>query len=101
MIRRLELVRDFRLRTMEQSIRNVTREPAEVLKLGDHGLLKEGWDANVTIMDYDKLHATADYIHPHRKSEGIHYVLVNGKMAVRNGDAISGVRAGKILKRQS
>ena len=100
MVRRLELVRDFRLRTMEQSIRNVTREPAVVLGLGDHGLLKEGWDANVTIMDYDKLHATADYIHPHRKNVGIHYVLVNGKVAVRNGDAIPGVRCGKILKRQ-
>ena len=101
MVRRLELVRDFRMRTMEQSIRNVTYEPAQVLKLGDHGLLKEGWDANVCVMDYDRLHARADYIHPHRKNEGIHYVLVNGKVAVRDGDAIPGVRSGKILKRQS
>ena len=100
MIRRLELVRDFRMRTMEQSIRNVTREPAEVLGLGDHGLLKEGWDANVCIMDYDRLHAAADYTHPHRKNIGIHYVIVNGKIAVRDGDAVRGVRAGKILKRQ-
>jgi len=100
MIRRLELVRDFRMRTMEQSIRNVTREPALVLGLGAHGLLKEGWDANVAVMDYDRLHASADYTHPHRKNVGIHYVLVNGKVAVRDGEAIPGVRAGKLLKRQ-
>jgi len=99
MVRRLELVRDYRMRSMEASIRNVTREPAEALGLGDHGLLREGWDANVCIMDYERLHATADYTHPHRKNIGIHWVLVNGKVAVRDGDAVSGVRNGKTLKR--
>lgn len=98
MIRRLELVRDYRMRSMEQSIRNVTREPALALGLGNHGLLKEGWAANITVMDYDRLHATADYTHPYRRNVGIHYVLVNGKVAVRNGECL-GVRNGKILKR--
>lgn len=98
-VRRLELVRDFRLRTMEESIKNLTFDTAQAMNLPEHGLLKEGWDANVCILDYDRVHATADYAHPYRKSEGIHYVLVNGVVAVRHGKAL-GIRAGKVLKRK-
>ena len=99
MVRRLELVRDFRLRTMEESVRNLTWDSARALGLGNHGLLREGWDANITIMEYDKLHATADYVHPRRRNTGIHWVLVNGVVAVENGVSIPGVRAGKVIKR--
>ena len=97
-VRRLELVRDFRLRTMEEAVKNQTFDTAQAMHLSGQGLLKEGWDANICVLDYDRLHATADYTHPYRKSQGIHYVLVNGKLAVRDGTAL-GVRAGKVLKR--
>ena len=98
MVRRLELVRDFRLRTMEESIRNLTWDTAQALKLPEQGLLREGWDANLCVLDYDRLHATADYTHPHRNNQGIHHVLVNGVMAVRNGE-LTGSRSGKVIKR--
>jgi N-acyl-D-amino-acid deacylase len=99
MVRRLELVRDFRLRTMEESIKNVTWDASRALKLGNHGQLREGWDANITVMEYDKLHASADYVHPRRRNTGIHWVLVNGVIAVENGASIPNVRAGKVIKR--
>ena len=99
MVRRLELVRDFRLRTMEESVKNLTWDTAQSLGLGNHGKLVEGWDANITVLDYDRLHAAADYVHPRRRSTGIHWVLVNGVMAVEHGVSIPGVRAGKLLKR--
>lgn len=99
-VRRLELVRDFRLRTMEESVKNLTFDTAQAMNLPEHGLLKEGWDANVCVLEYDKVHAAADFAHPYRKNQGIHYVLVNGQTVVRNGKAL-GVRAGKVLKRKS
>ena len=98
-VKRLELVRDFRLRTMEESIKNITWDASQALKLGNHGKLCEGWDANIAIIEYDKLHACADYVHPRRKNQGVHYVLVNGTVAVENGISIPGVRAGKVIKR--
>ena len=98
MVRRLELVRDFRLRTMEESIKNLTWDTAQALNLPQQGLLKEGWDANVCVLDYDRLHATADYKHPKRRNEGIHYVLVNGGVALRNGEVLD-TRFGKVIKR--
>lgn len=97
-VRRLELVRDFHLRTMEESIKNLTYDTAQAMNIAELGMLKEGWDANICVIEYDRLHATADYAHPFRKNQGIHYVIVNGELAVRDGNAI-GVRAGKVLKR--
>ena len=98
MVRRLELVRDFRLRTMEESVKNLTWDTAQALNLPGQGLLKEGWDANVCVIDYDRLHATADYVHPKRHNEGIHYVLVNGGVALRKGKVLE-TRFGKVIKR--
>lgn len=97
-VRRLELVRDFRLRTMEEAVKNQTYDTAAALNLPGQGLLRKGWDANICVFQYEKLHAVADYAHPFRRHQGIHYVLVNGKIAVRDGIAL-GIRAGKVIKR--
>ncbi len=96
MVRRLELTRDFRLRTLEESIRSVTSAPAQALHLKGQGLLKEGWDANITVFDYENLHAKASYEKPFLPNEGIEYVLVNGIVALRHGKT-TGVRAGKLI----
>jgi len=97
MVRRLELVRDFRLRSMEESIKNVTSDTAQALGIKGISLLKEGYPADITVFKYDELHAVADYAHPHRACKGIYWVFVNGKMAVANGRA-TGLRAGRVLK---
>jgi len=97
-VRRLELVRDFSLRTMEESIKNMTYDNAQAVGIQGYGLLKEGWDANICVFDYANLHAEASYSYPYRKNRGIHYVVVNGAVAVRDG-AATGVRNGKVLKR--
>ena len=98
MVRRLELVRDFRLRCLEESVKNLTWDTAQAFGLPGVGLLKEGWDANITVFAYDQLHAAADFEHPYRKNEGILDVIVNGKTALRDGKLL-GVRNGKVLKR--
>jgi N-acyl-D-amino-acid deacylase len=84
---------------MEESIKNVTWDASRALNLGNHGQLREGWDANITVMEYDKLHASADDVHPRRRNTGIHWVLVNGVIAVENGASIPNVRAGKVIQR--
>lgn len=97
-VRRLELIRDFRLYTIEKAIKTQTYNAAAALNLPGQGLLREGFDANICVFQYDKLHAASDYAHPCRRNQGIHFVLVNGAVAVRDGVALD-VRAGKVLKR--
>jgi len=100
MVRRLELVRDFNLRSMEESVKNLTLDPATAAGIPDQGLILEGRDANLCIFDYENLHTRANYSHAYRKSEGIHCVVVNGKIAVQDGK-ITGVRNGKVLQKKT
>jgi len=99
MVRRLELVRDFRLRTMEESVKNLSFDTARAMHLPGIGLVAEGWNADLCVLDYDRLHAVCDYKHPYRKNQGIHWTVVNGRIAVKDGSCL-GVRAGKALKRR-
>ena len=98
MVRRLQLQRDLGLRTLENAVWSITGGPAEVFGLAGQGKLLEGYDASITVFDYEKLNATATYENPYRGNAGICHVLVNGTVAVRNGRC-TGVRAGKLLRR--
>ncbi|MBQ1250461.1 MAG: D-aminoacylase, partial [Clostridia bacterium] len=98
MVRRLELIRDHDLLPVEESIRRITALPAQVAHLEGIGLLKEGMAADLCIFDYAGLKANSDYVHPFRKNEGIEYVIVGGKVAVRH-NTFTGVKNGRVLKR--
>ena len=45
-------------------------------------LIKEGYAADICVLDYWNVHTTSDYLYPFRKNEGLSYVLVNGHIAV-------------------
>lgn len=98
MVRRLQLLRDHHLCSMEEAIRSVTGGPAEAFRLRQQGRLQKDYYANITVFDYEKLHARATYQQPHMENKGIHWVLVNGKIAVSDGRTTL-QRAGKILIR--
>lgn len=98
LVRRLQLQRELNLMSMEEAIHRVTGGPAAALGLRDQGILREGAPANVTVMDYKNLRAHSSFEYPHRKNEGICFVLVNGTVAVRNG-CCTGSRTGKLIQK--
>lgn len=97
MARRLELIRANGLWTLEDAVYRLTGMPSEVYGLPMIGKLKEGLNADITVFDYKNVWANADYDHPFRKNNGIEYVIVNGKTAVKNGE-FTGVKNGKVLR---
>ena len=98
MVRRLELLRDYGLLSLESAIYSITGLPADTSGLQGIGLLKEGYRADITIFDYKALKCNADFTYPFRKNEGIQTVLVGGQVAVENGLA-TGVKNGVVLKK--
>ena len=98
-VRRLQLVRDHQICSMEEAVRRITGGPAETFHLERQGFIKEGYDANITVFNYEKLCANATYQQPYKDNDGIHYVLVNGQIAVSDGK-VTGTIAGKVLKWQ-
>jgi N-acyl-D-aspartate/D-glutamate deacylase len=72
--------------TMEQAIRAATSLPAEVLDLKDRGSLEEGFVADIVVFDPAKISDKATYDAPHQYSEGVEYLIINGKPVIENGD---------------
>jgi N-acyl-D-aspartate/D-glutamate deacylase len=76
----------------------MTGGPAEVLRLRDRGLLREGYRADVTVFDPETIIDRATYEDPHRYPLGISTVVVNGVVVVDGGQH-TGALPERVLRR--
>jgi N-acyl-D-aspartate/D-glutamate deacylase len=76
----------------------MTSLPATVFRIRDRGALRFGAYADVVVFDLDRLTDRATYTDPHQYSEGVVDVLVNGRVALRDGE-LTGTMAGDVLQR--
>lgn len=93
-----ELTRERKLLSLEQAVYKMTGLPAYILGLNDRGLIKDGLAADIVLFNPRTVADRADYINPHRYSEGFSYVMINGRWVIKNG-LMTGVKAGKILRK--
>jgi len=91
-------VRDEKSMEFFDAMNKMTYMPAKRLKLKKKGLLKEGYDADITIFDYNTIIDKATFQDPQVRPDGIEYVIINGKIAVKNGKTINNTM-GKFYKR--
>ncbi len=80
------------------AIRGMTSLPATFYNLPERGLLRPGYFADLLVLDLERLRDTSTYEDPHHFSEGMVHVLVNGRFAVREGEA-TGTLAGRPIAR--
>jgi N-acyl-D-aspartate/D-glutamate deacylase len=83
--------------TMEHAIRAATALPAEMLGLSDRGMIQVDYAADLVIFDPHELTDKATFDNPHQYSEGISYLIVNGKIVIEN-DTFNGTLAGKTIR---
>jgi N-acyl-D-aspartate/D-glutamate deacylase len=88
--------REEKVLTLEEAIRKMTSLPAQVLGLKNRGLLREGYGADIVVLDPDTVADTATYENPKQYPKGVEYVLVNGKVVIDHGNH-TGERPGKVL----
>lgn len=91
-------VRDEKKLEFYDAIYKMTYMPAKRLKFKNKGLIKEGYDADITIFDYNTIIDKATFQDPQVRPEGIEYVIVNGKIAVEEGKTINN-SSGKFIRR--
>ena len=89
-------VREEGVLTLEDAVRKMTSLPAQLLSLRDRGLVREGFKADIAIFDAATVQDHATYDDARRYATGVHYVIVNGQVAVDDG-TFTGVKAGKVL----
>jgi len=91
-------VRDVHALTLEQAVNKMTGMPAKRLGLGDHGCLREGCEADVTLFDAAAVRDVGTFEDPHHYAEGIPFVIVNGVVVVDAG-RFTDARPGRVIKR--
>ena len=91
-------VRDTKALTWEDAIMKMTALPAATIGIPDRGLLAVGMAADITAFDPATVTDRATFEEPTLPSQGITHVLVNGRIALRDGEA-TGERAGRALRR--
>jgi len=90
--------REKKLISIEKAIQKTTALPAQKVGLDKRGLIKEGYFADITIFDPERIIDKSTYEEPHQYSEGIEYVIVNGKITVNKGNH-TGVTNGRVLRK--
>ncbi len=79
-------------------IRSFSGLAAEFFRLPDRGYLREGYAADVVLLDPDTYTDKATFENPRALTEGVAHVLVNGIFAIRDGQS-TGALAGMPLTR--
>ena len=91
-------VREQQALTWEDAVRKMTGLPAATIGMVDRGRLAVGMAADVVVFDPATVIDHATFESPMQPSVGIRHVLVNGRVALRDG-APTGERAGQPLRR--
>lgn len=80
-----------------QAIEKMTAMPARRLNLPNKGHLGVGADADVTIFDLETIHDRATFQEPSLPPEGIDYVFLGGRLALKDGEILTQT-AGKAIR---
>jgi N-acyl-D-aspartate/D-glutamate deacylase len=91
-------VRERGVLPFETAVAKLTSVPAERLGLHDRGVVREGWAADLVVLDAETVIDTATFERPGSYPVGIPHVAVNGRLAVRDGIE-TGERPGRLLRR--
>ncbi len=73
----------------EKAIPKITSLPAKIFNIDNRGLLQENKQADILIIDPEKLESCATFQQPIQYSRGIEAVIVNGVLTLKNGEVIA------------
>jgi N-acyl-D-amino-acid deacylase len=90
-------VREYGVISLERAIAKMSSVAANDLLLYDRGRLAPGLAADVVVFNAAKIADRATLGEPHQMSQGMQYVIVNGKVVFEEGK-YTGQRPGRVLR---
>jgi N-acyl-D-amino-acid deacylase len=94
----LQIARDRRLLSLEETVRKMSGAAAERFGIVDRGLLKEKLAADIVVFDWQKVTDTTSAERPGAAPSGIEYVFINGRKIMSGGKRESPLTAGIPLR---
>jgi N-acyl-D-glutamate deacylase len=97
-------VRERGLMSMNEAIRKMSLMPAQTLEdfvpqMRTKGRLQVGMDADIVVLDPATVADRATYENANQPAVGVHTVLVNGTITVRDGELVLAARGGRPIRR--
>ncbi len=83
--------------SLSHVIRSQTSLPAKIMNWDDRGWIKEGYKADIVVLDLKNIKTPTTIHNPHQYSQGVKYLLINGELVLSNG-RYTGKLPGKVLK---
>ncbi len=83
--------------SLEDAVRKLTSIPAQRIGLTDRGMIVEGACADLAVFDPARFCDRGTMTTPNRLADGVHHVIVNGTVALKNG-SFTGHRGGSVLR---
>jgi len=80
----------------QQAIPKITSLPAKTFGLNNIGIIRENLRADIVILDPNCLQSCATFKQPIQYSTGIETVIINGKVALQDGEVVN--LEGKVFK---
>ena len=92
-----DFVRERHVLTLEDAVRRMTSLPARTFSFHDRGIVRPGFVADLVLFGPDKVADKATFADPHQYSVGFDYVVVNGVVAIEEGE-LTDERSGKFVR---
>ena len=101
-----ELTRKQGVYSLPEAIHRITGKSAQIIGLKERGELREGWHADINVIDYENLNTChPEYVNdfPHGggrfvvKSHGYDATIVAGQVVIQNG-VHTGQRPGEVIR---
>lgn len=93
-----KFVRGHQLLSWEEGIHKITSLPAEIVGFKERGRIEKGYHADLVIFDPETIRDRSTYHNPYVHPVGIEAVIVNGELAIENGQ-LTGTAAGHVLRK--
>ncbi|MFI6086013.1 amidohydrolase family protein [Streptomyces sp. NPDC051217] len=91
-------VRELGVLSLEECVAHLTSRPAARLRLGDRGLVREGYRADLVLFDPGTVAAGSTFAAPRTLPVGIPHVLIDGRFVIEDGRRTD-VLAGRSVRR--
>lgn len=91
--------RDEGVLPLAEALRKMTSLPAARMGLGDRGLIKPGFKADLVAFEPATVREAGTFSEPDQYAKGIEHVMVNGQFALKDGSQTEQL-AGRVLRRQ-
>lgn len=95
-----EIMKRTKRLSLPEMVKKLTSKAARVVGIKDRGVIAPNYKADIVLFDEVEFVDTATVDNPYQYAKGVKFVIVNGKIVLKNGE-FSGETGGRFLKKNS